>query len=603
MRAPAHLSTAWAVLAPTIGDHLWQSTVFALIAGLLTLALRKNQARFRYGLWLAASIKFLIPFSLLVGVGRHLAVSHRPVEVQPGFSFAMQTAQLFTPASIPAVVPAATTGHPSLVPWFPLFLAAVWFSGFVLVLSVWTRGWQQIAAVMRSAAPLYEGREWQTLRRLQERADARSRLGLWLSSSCLEPGIFGIFRPVLIWPKGLSRRFDDAHLEAVLAHELCHARRRDNLAAAVHTMVEALFWFHPLVWWMETRLVEERERACDEEVLRICEQPGVYAESILKVCEFCVAPPPACVSGITGADLKKRVARIMTGGVGRGLGLRGRVMLVLASCIAIAAPVMSGLVRGTNALAQPAWVDKPLQAQAATEREQLMAADANPGFLVATIKASDPNSPRQGWSFESEGHHITCFNATLDDIVRMAYGIHPKQVVGAPEWFNKDRFDISGIPDLPGVPNLKQVQHMYRELLADRFHMVIHRETREMPVYAITVAEGGPSFKVADPNENTNAGNSGGGGQRTMRFTNMSMPDFALNLSFYEDRPVIDETSLPGRYDFTLRWTYDLDRAGDADTPPSIFTAMKEQLGLKLEATKGPAEVLVIDHVEKPSPN
>jgi hypothetical protein len=126
-----------------------------------------------------------------------------------------------------------------------------------------------------------------------------------LSRTSLEPGIFGIFRPVLVWPQGISERLEDAHLEAVLAHELWHVRRRDNLADAVHMLVEAIFWFYPLVWWMGAWLMEERERACDEAVLESGGDPKVYAESILKICEFCVASPLACVSGVTGADLKK----------------------------------------------------------------------------------------------------------------------------------------------------------------------------------------------------------------------------------------------------------------------------------------------------------
>jgi bla regulator protein blaR1 len=101
-----------------------------------------------------------------------------------------------------------------------------------------------------------------------------------LSRACLEPGIFGIARPVLVWPAGISERLPDAHLEAILAHELWHVRRRDNLAAAVHMAVEAIFWFYPLVWWLGSRLLDERERACDEEVLDLVRRraPGLRRE-------------------------------------------------------------------------------------------------------------------------------------------------------------------------------------------------------------------------------------------------------------------------------------------------------------------------------------
>ena len=120
----------------------------------------------------------------------------------------------------------------------------------------------------------------------------------------MEPGVFGIARPVLAWPAGISQRLNDAQLEAVLAHEVCHLRRRDNLTAALHMLVEAVFWFNPLVWWVGARLVEERERACDEQVLLLCAEPQAYAESILKVCEFCVQAPLECVAGVTGVHYR-----------------------------------------------------------------------------------------------------------------------------------------------------------------------------------------------------------------------------------------------------------------------------------------------------------
>jgi bla regulator protein BlaR1 len=87
----------------------------------------------------------------------------------------------------------------------------------------------------------------------------------------------------LLWPLGISERFEDEHLVSILAHELCHVRRRDNLTAAIHMLVESIFWFHPLIWWLGAPLVDERERACDEDVLQRGVQRQVYAESILKV--------------------------------------------------------------------------------------------------------------------------------------------------------------------------------------------------------------------------------------------------------------------------------------------------------------------------------
>jgi bla regulator protein BlaR1 len=127
----------------------------------------------------------------------------------------------------------------------------------------------------------------------------------------MEPGVVGIFRPVLLLPEGILDRLTPAQLEAIVAHELCHVRRRDNLTAAIHMVVETIFWFHPLVWWIRARLIDERERACDEEVLRLGNQAEVYAESILEACKLYLESPLACVSGVTGSDLKKRIESIM----------------------------------------------------------------------------------------------------------------------------------------------------------------------------------------------------------------------------------------------------------------------------------------------------
>jgi hypothetical protein len=170
----------------------------------------------------------------------------------------------------------------------------------------------------------------------------RRPIPLLLSRELMEPGIFGIVRPVLIWPQQLSARLADEHIEAILAHELMHVRRRDNLAAAMHMAVEAAFWFHPLVWWMERRMVEERERACDEAVVEMGSKPGIYADSLLKACRFCVESPLTCVSGITGADLKKRIIRIVTNSVARNLDFRRKLLLLTVGLTTVAVPVVLG---------------------------------------------------------------------------------------------------------------------------------------------------------------------------------------------------------------------------------------------------------------------
>jgi uncharacterized protein (TIGR03435 family) len=175
--------------------------------------------------------------------------------------------------------------------------------------------------------------------------------------------------------------------------------------------------------------------------------------------------------------------------------------------------------------------------------------------------------------------------------------------MNAPAWLGKEHYDIDGVVDTAEQLSLAQEQEVWRKLLAARFHLAVHGETRPMPIYVLSIAKGGPTLKAADSGETTNTGNSGSGGQRTLQFRNMSMAGFLLNMNFYVSRPIVDRTSLGGHYDFTLKWTYDYTQPHEADAPPSLFTAIREQLGLRLDAVKGPAEVLVIDHVERPSAN
>src|SRR6266550_70702 len=389
---PEYLPATWTAFAAALGDHLWQSTLFAVVAGLLTLILRNNHARARYWLWLAASMKFLIPFSLLVAMGSHLPWSHGSAVTKAGLYLAME--EVSQPFSQPAmtVISRATpsTISPSVIHLLPGLLGAAWLCGFLVVLSVWYLRWRGISVAIREAVPLREGREVEALRRLERMGGMRTRIEMLLSRASLEPGIFGIARPVLVWPERISERLEDVHLEAILAHEVWHVRRRDNLAAAIHMAVESVFWFHPLVWWLGAQLVEERERACDEEVLELGNERQVYAESILKVCEFCVGSPLACVSGVTGADLKKRIFRIMTEGVSCKLDFSRKLLLSAAGLFAVAVPIVFGVL-------------KPPQSRAASQA-QSGAAFAS-AFEIASITPNKNGEPMAGFKIKGRPAH------------------------------------------------------------------------------------------------------------------------------------------------------------------------------------------------------
>jgi beta-lactamase regulating signal transducer with metallopeptidase domain/protein involved in polysaccharide export with SLBB domain len=321
------------MMPTTLLNHLWQSTVFAAAAGLLTLALRKNRAPVRYGLWFAASVKFLIPFSLLVTIGNHFEWRAAPVAARAQFiSVIHEVSQPFAPAA-PAPVSAKKA---SAVVSGPTILLMVWLCGFATVIFGWARQWWRVRRAMRAALPL----------------DLKLPIRAMSSPERLEPGVFGIFRPVLLVPEGIVDQLTPAQWKAILAHELCHVRRRDNLTAAIHMAVEAIFWFHPLVWWIGKRLVDERERACDEEVLLAASDAAVYAEGILNVCKLYVESPLACVSGVTGSNLRKRIRAIMTERVAGELNFAKKLALAVAGIAALAAPIAVGILHAPRLLGQ-----------------------------------------------------------------------------------------------------------------------------------------------------------------------------------------------------------------------------------------------------------
>ena len=231
-----------------------------------------------------------------------------------------------------------------------------------------------------------------------------------------------------------------------------------------------------------------------------------------------------------------------------------------------------------------------------------MAKDAHPAFEVATIKLSDPDSHRQGIGFQ--GRKVTATGQTLKSLMMFAYGVHGKQIVDEPSWASSDKYDIAGVADVPGEPDLKQMQEMYQKLFADRFGLQLKHEQRDMTYYAITVAKSGAKIAKAKDGDDGSPDQTGEGhGYMEMRYTANLMSDFALGMNYFTDRPVVDETGLAGRYDFTLKWMPYAVAEPEGGQIPGLFTAMQEQLGLKLELKKGPVDVLAVQKVQRPSEN
>jgi uncharacterized protein (TIGR03435 family) len=249
--------------------------------------------------------------------------------------------------------------------------------------------------------------------------------------------------------------------------------------------------------------------------------------------------------------------------------------------------------------------------QASQAPPKAMSADADPSFDVATIKPSDPDATGRG--FRIGGRKFTALSTSLNVLIQWAYGVHEKQIVGAPDWLENDKYDITGVPDTEGQPSSAQWKMMVQKLLADRFKLTFHRDKRVLSVYTLSVSKAGSKLtKSESSGKLISFSFETAAGGISLPVKNATMAEFASVMQTgVLDRPVVDQTGIEGRYDLVLKWAPDDSQFGGhppevskADSPlPSLFTAIQEQAGLKLDAVKAPVDVMVIDHVGKPSDN
>jgi uncharacterized protein (TIGR03435 family) len=555
-----------------IANHLWQSTLFAAGAALFVAGFRRYRARVRYWLWLAASVKFLVPFALLTMLGSQmdwLSSSSRPQQPlsTPGLASTISmVGEPFNDARMLPVVPAPRIGD-ALV----LGVVAVWLCGVGAIALLRLRGWRRVRAALQSSTP------WTTTV-----VPIPAHVRLRATSGVMEPGVVGIWRPVLLVPADITECLDAPQLKAVLLHELTHVWRRDNLTAAIHMVVEGLFWFHPLVWWIGGRLVDERERACDEAVLCELREPRTYAEGIVNVCRRYVESPLITVSGVGGSSIRTRIHAILANRVGQRLSAAAMCALAIAAIAVLLLPILAGAAKANT----------PVQSAAAI-----------PAFDVATIKRTPTGN---SGDFEPSivqfmaGGGFRRTNSTLRTLVRTAYGVHPYQVRGGPDWADSTRYDVEargsqGLdPNLTmsADPNRAQILRMLQTLLTERFQLRVRRETSDGDVYHLVVSERGS--RLARVTDSTSA--SVRIGSYAGRRTTAQLADY---LGTIVGRPVADRTGLTGIFDMRLQFTQTL----DDPTGVSVFAALREQLGLELKPARGPVEAYVILNAQPPSDN
>jgi uncharacterized protein (TIGR03435 family) len=469
-------------------------------------------------------------------------------------------------------------------------------------------GWM-IAERLRRRQVRLAPAEWQqTFDRLRTRLRISRPVQLLISGLVHAPAVMGLLRPVVLVPVGALAGLSAEQVEALLLHELAHVRRYDYLVNAIQSMVEALLFYHPAVWWVSGHMRSEREMCCDDAAVAITGDALGFARALAQVGSAEHAHHQAAMAA-TGGSVVNRVARLL--GVPRPASRTHSPAALSAAAALVVATVMAALGQ-----------------------------TARPQFEVASIKPTGSQRPAQMQDLPGRLTGRFMMNAPLRLLMETAYGVQPFQIMGGPEWIGSEQYEVNA--KAAGNADRAQILLMLQSLLEDRFRLQIHRESREMPVYALVTARGG--LKLPPPGEGTcveqinpqpplpepggrmqppglgprPSVRCGGVGMRLepggARLTGakVSMAEFARVLSRVLGRPVTDQTGFSGVFDVNLDFLPNDTAMGLPAPPPrtipaeiaspSIFSAV-QQLGLRLESSKGPVEVLVIDHVERPSAN
>jgi beta-lactamase regulating signal transducer with metallopeptidase domain len=411
-----------------VAIHVWQSTWFAMFAALLVLLVRKESARIRFVIWFAASLKFLIPFSWLTAIGGVFSIQTDQDTLLP----------LVREVAAPLQVTPIDIGSLNPMTAYPLY--ALWFLGTCFCIGRWLMRWRELRLTVD--ASIHQG----TFRSLPIR----------LCGVTAEPGQVGLFRPAIVLPKRLVAELSPRQIHAICVHEWMHARRHDNLTAAIQALIQAIFWFHPLVWWLGSRLLETREQACDEAVIADGSDPETYAHAMLSVCRSSLESRLACAAAVTGGDLKARVKDILQATEPAPLSGLKCTLLCAVGTVAVAAPVIAGV----NVL--PRWPNTLVTMP-----------------FVADLQASAARrSLGEPPAFEVHRDRLSVRNLTLRELVAHAYSIDASEVHSSLSWFD-ERYDIDVRFEAPlALDDRLGQRYAIREALARHFNVQIFMNRR-----------------------------------------------------------------------------------------------------------------------------
>jgi uncharacterized protein (TIGR03435 family) len=558
---------------------LWQGSLLGLLLWMVK-TIAPTSARVRYAS--ASLIMFMMPVALMVTISRDLRQEQPVVGIAP---VASSHARVTGETSREALIGGLPTSGPSagISGW----VVCIWIAGVFLLSLRAAGGWMRAQRLKRRVLAA-SGELQDMMTRLKRRLGVSTPVRLYTSAIVQVPTVIGWVRPYVLLPVTTITGLSESQLRAILAHELAHIRRYDYLVNLLQTAVETVLFYHPAVWWVGRQMRIEREHCCDDVAVAVSGNPFEYAEALAELEEMRGRIPqhiePALAA--TGGELLGRIRRLLGQPPSEDSASRS-----LGTIAAAAALVL--FIAGAPVVAQ------------------------QPAFEVASIKPNVSGDPSRG--ARNTAGRLTITNMTLKDLVKFAYDVEDFRISGGPGWITADHYDIAAKAE--GKPRPDQNRLMLQTLLKDRFKLALHRETKDLPIYALTVAKSGLKLRPAscitlDPSNPTlapgqKASDSCGyrmAGRGTLDATKAGMADLAKMFSTLLGRTVLDKTEVTGEFAVHLTFTADdsvatpFQGAGDSDGP-NIFTAVQEQLGLKLESTKGPVDVLVIDRVEKPSEN
>jgi uncharacterized protein (TIGR03435 family) len=600
------MTTLTLALSTALVDFVWQGACVGLLLWLALVVLRHRSANARYAVsCIALFVLAALPFFTVGALWR--VASAAPVLPSKSLAsppIAAMPQTLLQVWMVPDAPPIAWLQQ--LQEW----VLPIWSVGVLCCSIRLMSAWMHAVALVRGAAASDDS-VISVVNGLASRIGITRRVRVLVSSLAEGPGVIGWLRPVILLPPAAAMGLTPTQLDAVLAHELAHIKRHDYLINMLQVVVETLFFYQPAVWWISRQMRLEREWCCDDIAVRSCGDAIGYARALSTLARRQLTP--AVTIPATGGSLKYRVQRLL------GLMPRefepARVPSLIVLSVAIAAVILS--------------VDRL--------NGQVPQSSAQPRFEVASVKVNKTNNGIS--SDQNAGGTSTFVGYPLRRLIQAAYQVQEFQIAGGPNWMDVERFDIiakaprDAPPTAPDGVGPTGEQLMLRSLLTDRFTLSVHKETRQLPVYALVFARTdhrlGPNMHRL-PGD-CDAARGGPGCRRAMgpgvihvrgdmarltsAFAGLTLTGSSLN------RLVIDRTGLQGFFDVELLFTPDLShlpdvalsflkdaRAASGAPPidpngPSIFTAVQEQLGLKLDPQRGPVEVLVIDRVTMPTEN